>query len=199
MSDLHKLSQFLGSDNFNNFNLGIELLKSTRDPNLIAQIISSPSYISYRVGFPLIPFFQENPEIWAAVLAKIPKFKADEIIKHLSHRILFLQKCSFESFCGLVNQVVQEYHTDFPLLNEITLEQDFSPCYITHSGNSVVNGKGWTFFRVSREVGPAEVIHEEEWSATAHHPDFTLKFEYFESGGTIPKMWMEKIPMNPEI
>ncbi len=191
--DSSKLSQFLGSDNFNDFYLGIELLKSTRDPDLIAEIISSPSYISYRVGFPMIPFFQDNPEIWAEVKTKIPSFKADDIIKHLSHSILFLQNRTIEGFCEMVNQKTAELDKEFPLLSPEILKRDESAYFYTTLGNSVINGIGWTFFTESRDVGPAEVIHEEEWRATAHHPNYSLKFEYQESGGMIPKMWMEKI------
>jgi hypothetical protein len=191
-SDLSKLSQFLGSNNHHDFYLGIELLKATRNADLIAEIISGASYISYRVGFPMVPFFQENPDIWEAVKSKIPKFKADDIVRFLPHRILFLKNSSISAFCDLVNKLTPEYFKDFPLLSEAILtESENHFCCLSRRGNTLKDNFGWTFFAESRDVGPAEVIHEEEWRATAQNGDSCLKFEYFESGGTIPKMWME--------
>jgi len=192
-SNYNKIMQLLAFDDPSNFYLGIELLKSTRDPELIAKIISGQSYISYRPGFPLIPFFQENPEIWAAVLAKIPDFKAQDILKYMPHSILFLQNNTLAGFCDLVDMETAKIFKDFPSLIHETLKRDKSAYFYTTVGDSIIDGIGWTVFTESRDVGPAEAIHEEEWRATAHHPDFLLKFEYQESGGTIPKMWMEKI------
>jgi hypothetical protein len=193
-SNYNKIMQLLAFDDYTNFYLGIELLKSTRDPELIAKIISGKSYVSYRPGFPLVPFFQENPEIWEAVLANIPAFKAEDILKYMPHEVLFLPTERLSAFCELANQKAKEHFGNFPLLSEalLTEHEDFY-CGYSKTGNNVIDGIGWSFFIESRDVGPAEVIHEEEWLATAYHPNYALKFEYQESGSMISKMWMEKI------
>jgi hypothetical protein len=194
-TDYQKIMQLLGTRDNQNELLGIELLKSTMNSELLVLILSGKSFITYKICYPLVPFFQKHPEIWNLVGPNIPSHIKSGITKWMPHTLLELNPYSIYSFCKLANKKVKEYFPDFPKLNQqiLTEDHDFGYGY-ARSGKSVIDGIGWSLDIESRDVGPAEVVHEEEWKAIAYHPDFLIKIELLDTGGYFPKIWLEKIP-----
>lgn len=191
----NKILQFLRSRNSQDVVLGIQLLKSTLDADLITQFLSNKSYISSMIVLPLIPLFQENPKLWKTIQQKIPPHIAQQILMWLPFTILELDPATIDSFCALANKKVWEYFPNFPILDVqlLTKHESYYYCSIK-SGREVVDGIGWSLYIESKDVGPAEVIHEEIWRAIAQHPDFSIKIERTESTGTLPNIWLVKIP-----
>ena len=189
-----KIFQFLKSDHFDTFLLGIQLLKATMDEDLFIRFLSNTSYLGYRFEYFLLPFLQEHTAFWLRIQAEIPSFRKERINQTMHYKVLELKDNSVGGFCALATEAVLEYLPDFPILSPdiLTDSQDYYYVY-TQRGSSLVDGIGWSLFIESRDEGPAEVIHIEEWIATAHHPDFDIKIMHNESNGMFPKTWLEKV------
>lgn len=191
--EFQKILQFLRSNNKNNVKLGIQLLKSTRNPLLLGKFLSDRSYISGMISFPLVTLFQEHPSLWEQVQQYIPAHRKNNIQKWLSYHILELEDRSIPAFCQLATKTVQAYLPDFPILSpSILTEHQGYYCASVRSGKQIENNIGWSLTIEARDIGPAEVIHEEEWIAVAHHPNGLFKVEYHESGSSFPRTWLAK-------
>jgi len=191
---LAKIKQLLRSDEHNNQLLAIELLQSTREVAVLSQMLSDQSYMSYMVCYPLVPFFQQNAALWEQVKSKIPNHKQRNIEKWLPRKLLTLKKDSVAAFCQLANQAIKEHFDDFPQLQPSILTE-FSGYGVgsTRSGKAITDGIGWSLEVEARDVGPAEVIHEEEWTAVAHHPKYHIKIRREDSKLPFLKVWMQKV------
>ena len=100
---------------------------------------------------------------------------------------------TLESFCALANKTIVEYFPHFPKLspNILTEYKSYSVASV-RSGEKIIGQIGWSLVIEERDIGPAEVIHEEDWIATAHHPDFSIKIQLEDRHGSV-KIWLKKI------
>jgi hypothetical protein len=188
-----KIYQLLNAKGADNLSLGVELIKASADVNLIIKFLSTPWHMSYKLCYLLTPYFQEFPEIWEKVSPALPPYKRDIVMKFLPHRILTIEgERTTEAFVKLCNQNVKEFFPNFPSLDLSIIKIEHNNHYVsTQHAKEVQNNIGWELYIESRDVGPAEVIHEEEWEIKAIHPDFNLIFRHFESNYAFPETWME--------
>lgn len=187
-----KIMQLLTSRDEQNVQLGLQLLKGTMDPQVLVEFLTTGSYLSYMICYPLVPFFQKQPELWKKVAAKTPGHIKSGITRFLPHKILHLDNHVIPAFCELANKEVQVFYPDFPELTPAILtEREGYYVGETLEGSEVVDGIGWSMKVDRRDIGPAEVIHEEEWHAAAHHPDLTIHI-YREEKSYFPKVWLVK-------
>lgn len=191
--EYNKIIQLLTNRDPKNVLLGLQLLKSTLDTDLLIQFLSDRSYIGGMVCYPLVPLFQQNSKIWETVKPKIPAYRKRAIENWMPYIILELDFPTLDSFCELANQKVAEYFPDFPKLSpEILTEYKGYSVASVRSGKRIIDNVGWSLVINERDIGPAEAIHEEDWIAIAQHPDFSIKIQLEERHGPI-KVWLEKI------
>jgi hypothetical protein len=189
-----KILNFLRQDDTKNISLGLELLKFTRNSEIISRFLSSPSYVSGLVSFPLVPFFQENPEVWESVQQNIPEYHKRQIQEWMPYTILQLKNPDSYTFCQLAQREVQKIFPDFPALSlDILNENDHDNYFFTQFGKKTQGNMTWSLSIESRYLGPAEVIQEDEWSAIASHPECKIQVKHIESRGMIPQTWLNKI------
>ncbi len=176
-----------------NIKKGINILTEKNNIDTLIFFLSHPSYVYGMINYDLIPFFQTNPEIWQEVSPKIPQYRMLEIKRWLSRTILKLKNPTHKSFCSLANKKVQNQFNDFPLLTLDFTEESRYACACTISGKKIINGVGWELFLESRDVGPAEISHEEEWIATAYHPTKIIKISRLAVDGYTDRVWTEEL------
>lgn len=197
MTEKHKdydnILQLLKSKNSDNVLLGVQLLKSTMDADLIVEFLSKESSITYLLCYPLAKCFQQQPELWEAVAPQIPSHIKSRITKWLPCTILELRKPTIATFCVLANQKIKTYYPDFPKLRpQILTEYEDYGYGSVEEGTAVIDGIGW-MLKIEKEYkGPAETCEEEEWTATAKHPDFSIRIKLLVDA-IFPKIWLEKL------
>jgi hypothetical protein len=194
-----KITKFLDENNPVNFSIGIQLLKSSKDVDLLVKFLTTPCHISYKLYYILTPFFQEFPDIWLTVSSKLPDFRRKGVESFLPHRILNVDLISsLESFFDQCNEIVKEYNQDFPLLTTNLLSEENEVgyyCYVK-KGQEIKNGIGWSVYIESRYEGPAEVIYVEEWQVNAIFHKFELIFYFNQTNQKFPEAWMKKVENN---
>ncbi|MCP4443587.1 MAG: hypothetical protein GY810_32185 [Aureispira sp.] len=191
--DYEKIAQFLKSKNSSDVLLGIQLLKSSMDADLLIAFLSKESYLSYILCYPLVTYFQDNSALWNAVSLKIPKHIKNGITKWLSCTILELKRPTVATFCVLANQKIKAYYSNFPKLSPqiLTEDEDYGYGFI-ESGSAIVDGIGWTLEIEEEYQGPAETCLEETWRATAYHPDCSIRIT-LRKDDLFPKIWLKKL------
>ena len=172
---------------------GIDLCIAEKNPDTLIYFLSDPSYVSGMIFYHFIPLFQKDKELWEKIRGEIPENMTCQIERWLDRTILALEKPSVETFCDLANLTIQKYFKTFPVLKSdiLTEEESYSFASI-RSGKSITDGIGWALYIESRSIGPAEVIDEEEWTATAHHPQKTIEISRLASEGSFDRVWMEE-------
>ena len=188
--EYHKIIQLLKNPDSKTFNLGIQLLHSTLNSKLIAQVLLDKSYISYKVAYHLVPIFQTNEKLWAATQNIIPAHIKNQILPWMPHEILNLEEITISSFCNLANRKAKDHFCDFPELNPniLTEENRVDVRYYCRWGKKLIGKEGWTL-RVEEEyVGPAETVCIKKWEAKAHHSEYSIKIKREDT-----KIWLEKI------
>lgn len=89
--------------------------------------------------------------------------------------VLALPQPTLESFCQLATERVRLHDATFPVLDPSALRETYRfYCGYHCELDARVDRSGWTMTFDSRDVGPAEVIHEEDWVATAQGGSFRL-------------------------
>ncbi len=130
-NEYHKIMQLLKSSDTKTFKLGIQLLKSTLDPKLIAQVLIEKCRLNNRFAYHLVPIFQANKHLWEYTRNSIPDHIKNEILHWMPYVILELENPSVHSFCVLASKKVKEHFPGLPELNPniMTEEQRYGAVY----------------------------------------------------------------------
>ncbi|MDC0230436.1 hypothetical protein OAK19_00585 [Aureispira] len=186
--EYHKIIEFLKHSDTKIFNLGIQLLQSTLNSKLIAQILNDKSYISYKIAYHLVPLFQTNEKVWGNTQNIIPVHIKNEILHWMPHELLDLEEITVRSFCELANNKAQVHFPNFPELSPdiLTEEERIDVRYYGRWGAKYVGKEGWSL-RIEEEYqGPAETVCIKKWEAKAHHPEYSIKIKRENT-----KIWLE--------
>lgn len=144
----------------------------------------------------LLPRLQATPALTEALLAALPGWSADALRAWLGRTVLSPDAPSAEAFLALASARARLRDPTFPLADPTRLAH--TPvgfcCYAYRSDQRDAAGRGWSLDLEERDVGPAEVIHESEWRATAHGLDGALAVHRFASGGLLTRLYEEFAP-----
>lgn len=116
----------------------------------------------------VLPLIQQRPEVVSALRAGLPEYRQKELTVWLGRRLLASPR-TLEAFCALATARARVIDPAFPSLDLAGLVETYRfYCGYRTALDTRANGRGWTLDCESRDVGPAECIHEEDWVATAH-------------------------------
>jgi hypothetical protein len=118
----------------------------------------------------VLALVQQRPDVVSALRAGLSNQRQEELTLWLGRRLLPLPSPhTLEDFCALATARAQVLDPSFPALDPAGLvETTRFYCGYRTALDTRANGRGWTLDCESRDVGPAECIHEEDWVATAH-------------------------------
>lgn len=116
----------------------------------------------------LLGLLQSRPDLFDALRAKLPAYRRD-LPDVWGPRTLWSEaRINHEAFVQKANDVARTLDPSFPTL-ELKLDSLWTGYCATGRGHDArVEGRGWKLDVDERDVGPAEVFHEEDWLAVAH-------------------------------
>lgn len=144
----------------------------------------------------LLPRLQATPALAAALHAALPAWRAAELRTWLGRTVLTPDAPSAEAFLALASARARLRDPAFPVADPTRLvhEPVGFCCYAYRSVQRDAAGRGWSLHLEERDVGPAEVIHESEWRATAHGLGGTLEIYRYASGGLLNRLYEDFSP-----
>lgn len=139
----------------------------------------------------LLPQLQATPALTEALLAALPAWSAATLRTWLGRTPLTPDTPSAEAFLALASARARRRDPTFPIADPTRLvhEPGGYCCYAYRGDQRDAAGRGWSLYLEERDVGPAEVIHESEWRATAHGLGGTLELYRFASGGLLTRLY----------
>ncbi|MCB1317403.1 MAG: hypothetical protein KDK27_15675, partial [Leptospiraceae bacterium] len=124
---------------------------------------------------------------------RLSNHSRSKVSRWLDTTILEFEEQNLEGFIQLANHCAREAFGNFPLLTLDAIDSiSGNHCARIPTGESIADGMGWKIKIESRDEGPAEVVHVEEWTAIAVHPAGNLRIVHEASSGALPRTWMEK-------
>lgn len=140
---------------------------------------------------PFIPTLRADPELAAATRAHVESYRLADFDKWMRRRILPLTVLDMARFCELANELAHARDPEFPSLSPVGSQYvDTWYCGGEKRHDAREHGRGWVFRVVEQDVGPAEVIHEEQWSADAHGDGWVISVRLDSSNSTV-HVWEE--------
>lgn len=140
---------------------------------------------------PFIPTLRADPELAAATRAHVESYRLADFDKWMRRRILPLTVLDMARFCELANELAHARDPEFPSLSPVGSQYvDTWYCGVEKRHDAREHGRGWVFRVVEQDVGPAEVIHEEQWSADAHGDGWVISVRLDSSNSTV-HVWEE--------
>ncbi|MBK9037229.1 MAG: hypothetical protein IPL61_39305 [Myxococcales bacterium] len=177
----------------------IDRLRGLLDEDLegfVARVVASPWFRDVLRG--VLPQLQARPDAVAALRARLPDYRQRELTTWLRRTLLPLPTPrGVADFCALATARARRLDPAFPLLDPTALVVTYRGyCAVREELDRRIDGRGWTAAIEDRDVGPAEVIHEVEWRATAHAPTWSLTVELAEVS-SMPWAWEELVAVTP--
>lgn len=168
-----------------------KLLGLTDDPHAFAEVLASSLW--FDTDFLLsLPTLQARPDLFDALRAKLPAYRRT-LTDTWAPRVIWSQtRVTHAAFVQKANEVAQSLEPGFPTL-ELTLDVVWTAyCASKRGYDGRVNERGWVLEVFEQDIGPAEVIHEEDWLATAHGvvtPGTRLELGLYDRGEVVLCWW----------
>lgn len=143
--------------------------------------------------FQVLPTVQAEPELAAQLWAVMPQWRAPSLRAWLARRLL-PDPGALAAFWALADERARRRDPSFPAVDAVRLV----PVARWFAGERLasdqrVEGIGWVLQVEDRDVGPAECIHESEWTAEAHGAGWGLRIHRIASGGLSCKCYEEDL------
>ena len=94
-------------------------------------------------------------------------------------------------FLTLATRRARAHDPAFPALDLLPLTVASGYCYATSHGSWREGERGANVALTAADIGPAEVIHSEQWSATCWGPGWGFWLRFEEQSGAAPRCWQE--------
>lgn len=190
---LEELKSLLRPSNLANYREVAAKLSHPDQLALMKVFFNESSGITREIWYEMIPFFQQNPEIWAQLRKEVPFHIHSAVEEWLPRKILNFQG-SKEDFCRFATENVREFYPDFPDLTlKIISEERTGYYYGCDLGEKIEDGIGWKLKMEGMLFGPAETRSRETWEAIAIHPEGNLKVALFAESSPKHYVWLEEL------
>ena len=140
--------------------------------------------------FWLLEELQARPSLVERLLPLLSTYQQGVLAEWLGRRRLVLAEPTWQAFADLATARARARDAAFPTVSAegLRLEQLYFCC-----DRGTVEGRegprAWRLSVEARDVGPAEVIHEETWSVELWGPDLGLAIVLERSSGEADKIW----------
>ncbi len=142
----------------------------------------------------LLPVLQTEPELAELLLRGLPDWRAASVRAWLRRRLLPPDLRTVEQFFALATERARRRDPTFPAADGSRLLMTFHWFAGEHrASDQREHGVGWVLDAEDRDVGPAEVIHEDEWTAVAHGQGWGLRIYRLATGSLATKCYEEDL------
>jgi hypothetical protein len=144
--------------------------------------------------YDVLPQLQAEPELAALLLSAVSEWQASSLRTWLARRLLAPDPTTVAAFCALASERARRHDPGFPAA-------DASRLVITShwfagerwTSDQRQDGIGWVLHIEDRDIGPAEAIHEDEWTAVAHGAGWALRVHRLAAGSLATKCYEEDL------
>lgn len=135
---------------------------------------------------------QADPAFTEALRARVSPWVAQLLDRWLARTLYDHAVKTRGEFLALATRLAKELDASLPGFEAQPLTEEYGYCSCVASWRWSDVGREMTLMMESRDVGPAEVIHEEEWRAEYRSPAGHRRLCY-DASGTMPVMcWEER-------
>lgn len=143
----------------------------------------------------VLPTLQGEPELAQRLCDCMPVYRLPSLRAWLARRWLTPAPATVAEFCALASTRVRRRDPGFPAADPTRLTSITRWFEGERRGSDQrIDAIGWVLTVEDRNVGPAEAIHEDEWTAEAHGAGWGLRIYYFATRGLITKCYEEDMP-----
>lgn len=183
---MDEIIDMLKSENREIVKEGIKLMLADKDLERIIRKISM-SYIFGYILSELVPFVHNNKSLIDVIDAALPSYQRKRFRDFLNSKIVPCEEMSYDKYFAFLRERSADYCDNPPSTGPEVLKRTTSTINASlESADTRQNGRGWVLTFESRDIGPAEVVHEEEWKALLYTKSMIIEFCYFYSSGYFP-------------